>query len=924
MTRHFISSRTFRAASLAILLAFVHVSSAQAQGTAASGAAPISESEIASLQEELTQQRKATSSVSRRRACKSIVRRGEALLKASPAAPNRYRVLGIVLQSQKQLLALENSDRNRNALFDTCSKLAQAPDGYAEFRLEAELLLSEQALTLKDANVKERARALGELIKRYRNTSGEAKSLMMAALIAPKLEAFDLEKELLSAMSERFAGDPVVIGWRRKYLGINQLDVLFTGTYRRADSVSLTFPIDAIGHTCLMYFWSKQTPGFETHLAAVKELQSRFPGQLDIYSFNLDNLPDAGEKTLRTLGLDWMAMHLRGGRQSQAYRAYATMDPLGVRVNAHGHAFVRPTAIDSLIEQMPPEQDLDDVRYLAQLQSLVIGEFLVTDTDSATGPVRKAGSVPAKTLGVIHACFTLGPMRCRQSREQTLANYMRADKLCRDAITQYPKAPDLWRVRNCRIIALLGMWNLGAEPKHLEAGAEEARAALTATLPRGAGVVPRFCLAKKAFRQGDNDPKAVLSALVKETGGTDAPASAYAAAAILAMDVNSRELHAKYRQVLLETHNGDPTLWPVVSFLSDQNHTFRLFKANYYHPASRARRIVRAALRRNAAALDAAADTSGPLKAEFNTLSGGTLSLPQATDGKLTLLMFVEPPADPGANFPTAINGAIIEGPRGKKAEVPGVMQSAFQLVDQHIHKKIKVIAAFLCDDADRVKSLMKENKWPCQAAMVPGGLGNPLVRRLGLLSADRVPNIVLLRPDGTIAWTLSGLVHPQLKSEGVHELMNAINWGMKANINAYEMEASLKALKKGDCQEAVRLFSGPFPPPNKPNPDGWTSPRLHGRALAYMGLENWEAALADIDAAIEAHQRVFNNMKPCTCQCVAELLLTKVNILEKLGQPQEVEAAKQRAAAATSSHSTTRYRLFHDQLHALNMKEKQ
>ncbi len=924
MTRQ-LSNRVFLAACLAVLLASVHVSSAQPQKTSEPGAAPISESEIVSLQEELTQQRKAASSVNKRRACKSTVRSGEALIEASPNAPNRYRVLGIVLQSQKRLLALENSDRNRNALFDTCGKLAQAPDEYADLRLEADLLLSEKALALKNANVKERARALEELLKRYRGTSGEAKSLMMASLIAPKLDAFDLEKRIYHAMDERFAGDLDVIAWRRSHRDFGHFRVLFTGTFTRADGTSLSFPIDGMGHTCLMYFWSKDTRDIEQRLAEVKALQTRFPGQFEVFSFNLDELPDAGEKTLRTLGLDWTALHLPGGRKSQTYRVYVGRGSRGVRVNAHGHALLPSNVIRTLVEEMPMEQNLDDVRYLSQLQSLLVGDFLVTDTDSGNKPGRTAESVPAETLDAIQACFIVPPLRYRLTRAEALANYEKAEKLCRDAITQYSKAPGLWLVRNRRIIALLGMWNLACEPKHLEDAVRESRIALAATLPRGGDVVPRFCLAKEAFRQGDSDPRLVLSALIQATGASDAPASAYAAAAILAMDVNASDLHNRYREVLLETHNGNPTMWPVVSFLRDQNHTFRLFKANYYMPPSKARRIVRAALRRNAAALDAAADNSGPLKAEFNTLTGGTLSLPRATDGKLTLLMFVEPPADPGADFPITINGAIIEDSRGRKTEVPGVMQNAFQLADQHIHKKIKVIAAFLCDDTARVKTLMKKYKWPCQAVMVPGGLKNPLVRRLGILWADRVPNIVLLRPDGTIAWTISGIVHPQLKSEGVGELGYVIELAMKANIDVYEMEGSLRALKQGEFQEAVQLFSGPFPPPKKPNPDGWTAPRLHGRALAYMGLKNWEAALADIDKAIEAHQKAFNHAaKLHPCDSMVEMQLTRAIILAKLGRAAEAKAAREFATIPASPYPTTRYGLFHGQLKALNMKAEQ
>lgn len=567
------------------------------------------------------------------------------------------------------------------------------------------------------------------------------------------------------------------------------------------------------------------------------------------------------------------------------------------------------------------EQNFDELRYHAQLQSLLVGDFLVTGADPAKMPPRTAGSVPAEMLEAIQDCFIVPPLRYRLTRAEALANYRKAEKLCRDAIVQHPKAPDLWLLRNRRIIALLGMWNLAAEPKHLQAAVEEARAALTATLPRGADVVPRFCLAKDSLRQVKSNPRVVPSELVEATGAGDAPASAYAAASILAMDANAIDLHATYRETVLETHDGDPALWPVVSFLVDQNHRYRLFKPNFYHPPSRARRIERAKLRSNAAALDAPADTSGPLKAEFNTLTGGTLSLPQATDGKLTMLMFVEPPSVPDADFPTVINGAISEDSRGRKIETKGVMQHAFGFAEQHVHQGIKVIAAFLSEDAARVGALMEKHQWPCQAVMVPGGLGNSLVRRLGILSADRVPNILLLRPDGTIAWKLSGIVHPQVRSEGIGETLHVISRAMKAHINAYEMETSLRAFENGELQDAVRLFSGPFPPPERPRHDEWTAPRLHGRALSQIGLKNWEAALADIDAAIEAHQWVFNAKKPCVCQRVAQLQLTKATILEELGQSQEAKEARHRAAAAKTSHGPTRYGLLHDRLEALNRK---
>ncbi|MFC1805527.1 hypothetical protein ACFL09_00925 [Planctomycetota bacterium] len=766
-----------RITCLAVLLTSAHICSAQ-------DAAPanIPKTRIAALEADLPKNDKRTSSVRKRRACKTVVRDAEHLLESYPDAPNRYWVLGVMLQTQKLLLTLESSDRNRDALFDICERLVKAPDDYADLRLEADLLLSERELSLKNADVKTRAEALAELLQRYRDTPGEAKSLMIASQIAPKLDAIDLEKQITRTLDERFAGDLDVIQWRRGRRDYSYFPVVFTGTFTRADGASLTFPIDGMGHTCLIYFWSKETPDIETHLAAVKELQSRFPEQLDVFSFNLDELPDAGEKILRPLGLDWTAMRLPGERKSQTYRVFATRDPIGVRVNAHGHAFLR----SPLTETTPMGQNFDDVRYLSQLQSLLVGDFLVASTDPDNKPVRTAESVPTETLDAIQACFIAAPLRYRLTRAEALANYEKAEELCRDAITQYPKAPDLWLVRNRRIIALLGMWKLAIEPKHLEAAAEEARAALAANPPRGADVAPRFCLAKQSLRQGDSIPQQVLSALIEATGATNAPVSAYAAAAILAMGVNSRELHAKYREMLLNKDNSDPAMWPVVSFLRDQNHRYRLFKPNLYFPPILARRIERADLRRNAGVAEPTLVASGPLQAEFKTPTGGIVKLPQATDRKVTLLMFVEPPADADADLPALINGKTTEDARGNKKEVPGVMQRAFELADEHAGK-VKVIAAFLTDDEKRVQSLMRKNEWPCQAVIVPGGLTNPLVRRLGILSADRVPNIALVRPDGTIVWTLSGIVHPQVRSEGEGEWQYGIYLAMKSNIERYE-----------------------------------------------------------------------------------------------------------------------------------------
>jgi tetratricopeptide (TPR) repeat protein len=326
---------------------------------------------------------------------------------------------------------------------------------------------------------------------------------------------------------------------------------------------------------------------------------------------------------------------------------------------------------------------------------------------------------------------------------------------------------------------------------------------------------------------------------------------------------------------------------------------------------------VRGALRLNITDIDSAIEKNQLLKTEFNTLTGSKLSLPQATDGKLTLLMFIEPPTDPEAELPVEIKGSVTVDAKGNKRESLGVMQHALQLADQNVNKDIKVIAAFLSDDKDRVQALMKKNQWPCQAVMVPSGLENPIVRQLGIVSADRTPNIFLLRPDGTVAWSLSGIIHPQHKSEGVNELVGAVSRGMKANIVTLAMAQSLSLLKQGKFQDAVKHFSGPLQADRRDH-DRWFAPQLHGRAVASIGLKDWKSALSDINAAIDSHDRRYNNNKPCSCHLSANLLRTKAMILEKIGENDKAKQLKKQATAATKTHHPSRYGMFHNQLKEL------
>ena len=877
------------------------------------GAAEITGREIAQLREELAEAREISSSTRVRRAYKGIVRDAQRLLERSPGDPQRFIVLDLVLQSQKRLVAIDNSGENRQALLDTCALLAEAPDEVADLRLEADLLLSERSLSEKNADVAERADALAKLVERYRDTPGEAKSLMYASQIAPKLEAFDLEMQILRAMQERFADDHGVIEFRRKSLAAGRIEALFRREFERADGTTISFPVDRLGVPCIMVFWSAKTKGFDVALGQIDEYQKQFPGRFDVFSLNLDELPDAGQAKLRSLGLEWTALRLPGGKLSQTFRTYGRREPVSILVNAYGYTLLTPTNHygngHGGGEVNPYKFDdvrITDQRYLAQLQSLFVGDFLAgTVGDDASRELE--GS-----LGAILDCLVKPPFRYRLSGEEALANYTRAAELCREASEEQAPGTGGWQVNNLHILALLGRWKLAGEPAFLNQAAELAGEVLNSKLPAGAEVIAQFCLAKQALRQPGGDAESILEAFLEATGETD---RALAAAAILALDGNSRELHERYRRLLLGRPTVDPTLWPVTSFLRDRYHRLDLLKVKL----SRGERRIRSRYgelvspREHAINHDLEAMTEKLPGIELQSLDGSPLNLPTQGAGKLTLLLFLEPPAEPEADFPVTLDK---KGEPTTNDPLRQVMRYAAEFAERHVHGEVEVIAAFLCDDADRVRKLMDRNGWSCTPAIVPGALKNPMVRQLGIVSADRIPNVFLLRRDGTVAWHTSGFAY---KSDFGYPF--AVRLAMKVHIEVCDSELAFRALERGDFAEAKRVFSGPFLP-EKDERYRWRAPRFHGRALASMGLGEWPAALEDIDTAIEAHRKEFDRKEDEPGESLLILLRTKAAILDQLGRGEEAGGVRDLASAAASPYPITIYDRFHRRLETLRRKD--
>ena len=852
-----------RVARLLILLAPL---CATAQDPAAS---PIPASELTALEQELEQGPHGQSTVEVRMACKSVARQASALLEASPEAPNRYAVLAVLFQCQKRLLRLDATERNRNALFETVGKLREAPDEYAEFRLEADLLLSERELATANATVSERVQALEKIIEKYRDTSAERRCLRMTLMIATKLRAYDLEMAIEKRLAEgRFVGDHEMIASRP----LANIDTVFSGTYESADKALVRFPSDRLGHQYLVIFWStksKGSVGHETFLAGMREQQEQFSGRFELYSFNLDEMPDAGKSILSQSGVKGTALHLPGGRRHSAYKAYARRDPLAILVNAQGHAELSAGQYESWSGNSGAglENWLDDARYVAQLRSLFIGDFLADRGEGQVASGEEASQLTSE-LQAIQKCFVAPPFRYRLTRGEELANYRKAEALCVGALRKHPKAPDLWRVRNRRIIALIGMWNLTREPKYLEAAVKEAKGVLEmerADLPAGADIVARFCLVKDALWRDGALPEVLLRDFVDAAGAGQASARALAAAAVLAIEANAEPLYQDYRQRLLCLSDEDhPGLWPVLSLIRDRHHNHRLFWGNpgrwgYGNVQKyRCRYLV--------SGLPATETDSRVLVATLKDLEGGELKVPDLTKKKMTGLIFVEPPTE--------------------ASDRDVCVKRVKDFAGQFSREGVPVIVAFLSEDTNTVESIIKECGGSFRAAMVPGGLENPLVRRLGILSADRMPNPFLLHGDGTIAWWISGLSYTVARTPMEH----AVSASIGINIEKVRTDRTFQPLEQGDFKQAVLLLTERLPP--KKGGDWWTADRFQARALAHMGLKDWKAALTDIDAAMSA-RAAASRLKRQMSMGDVEMHLAKSTVLKKLGRDED--AAKER-----------------------------
>lgn len=820
---------------------------------------------VESLEKVLGSVKGESSAARQRLTVRRAIRDAESLLPARANTPERFVVLGFIFRAQQQLLALDDDAKNRQDLLGTCRELVKAPDDMASLRLEADLLLSQAEISKQGADNAARANALLPFVQRYVETPEGPKVLRMAMVMALELGESRVVTALHELIEKHCAGDLEMINFQRDKLGGQVLGAPFCGTFERADGAKIHFPMDGLGRTTLLVFWSKEGTGsqFLKGLStAVLEKKNVMAGRIEIVSFNLDELPDAGESMVRGLGVDWQVLRLPGGRENPVYKAYSRSNPRILTVSPTGCTALIMSGTAKL--RVDPSGNADftgmfdstlarewtNARYCTQIASLTAGDFLVLDPEGGINPTLPpelkatandgeakplaagAASVPDETLRAIQECFVAPPLRYRLTQPEALASYGKAIELCRKTIAGHSAATNLWIVRNRLIIALMGLWKTNSDVKSLEAAIVEAKAAMAAGYPAGCDVIARFCLARGKLRDSAAYPRKTLNGFIAECGGENAPGPAIAAASLLALDAADRGSFERYRQQILAKHTEHPMMWTYSAFLLDRYHDYWLFRMPFTSGWSYARQQEYFMARGDTE------DARRMLRVELPRDDGKPLRIPEDLDKQWTVILFSHPAPWPGK----AGDGL----PQSPLSAWNGMRKFA----DSRPANDVKVVLATLGGDAaaTRAATVAGESATDFPVCSIPGGLNHPLVQRLGLLSEDSAINLVLVDKNGRIALMCSGL-----GENGEIAIPNAI-------MHEDEMAVSA-ALERGEVQATKeRIFA--LVPPDDPNAvdakDNKIKKPLHSlahlrsRARVYMALKEYDKALADAEEVVQ------------------------------------------------------------------------
>lgn len=829
---------------------------------------PIAERDLTRLQTRLTEALALESTTERRRAYKRLSREAESLLEEKPKAPNRFTVLAILFRVQQERLVMRNTDRNREAIPKTCRRLLDAPDEYADERLPADALLMRLELKRKGATAYERVVAIAKLADRYRDTAAEVESLIIASELAFQLGEGDLLKAFRRTLGRKFRENPRAIGFLKERFNTKSSSLIFRGRFKQLNGDTLVLPMDRAGHIYVSCFWSKDTRELKQKLMEIRALQDKFPGEFEVLSFNLDELPDAGRSILKRYKLDWRPLHLKGGRENALFKALSFDTTFLARViNLNGYTVLTPTT-------STPDRwgkifnlegyfkiTMDKPQYRAVVQSIRIGEFLVADLQPPKGT-----EIPADKLAFLQSCFVRPPMRHRVPMRTSLTAFRRLDNRSADLLADYPKDPAIQYVRNLRTVGLLARWNLTGDPKFMFSAVKEAKATIASKPSKHALLIANVCLAKAALREVDVNAGALIRDFVADNGGSDASASAIAAAIVLSLDAGSPVLFQKYQKIFLDDHLDDPKTWQVAAYVANKFVTGRLFRGNYHGSEVRVFHGFRSWQK----------DTEirpRTFEITLNDLKGNLIRFPHANPDKSNVVMFMDLPKG------------------DKSAKIQMEMMNRFEsYAKSHKLGNVNYIAAFVSDDVKRVRDYVGRMKWnPKRIAVVPNASTNQQLTRLGVVMADERPNTFIVAADGTLVWSMTGMYQMAVGVNGVSGVI-------RDKVQEHDLATGAVALKNGDYARALKIYKEAVPD-YRGKPQSLINFQRLSMARAHAGLKNWDEALKIFDAIYAEHQKSACS-RPCACRSLARKFLARAKVNDALNRETDASADRARAKA--------------------------